>query len=287
MIKIFKIIAMIGIKKRRYPSPNNRNNPKNPNNPIKGFTISEMLIVTTIIAFLTAAGIKTYFSERDRYEFNNALVKTIGIFKTARNLAITSSPVYISQSIGNVIPADGYGVHINLDPNPASEDDLPVMTLFANLGSGAEKADYQNDDDPNTFNVGTNTSDRIIETYEIPRQVIFQFFQFDVTESAGQPDTGLVDKWSSIPATPLISEPDKTEAVVIFKPPLADTLIRGPAGVNHADKTFSDDNDFDNLETLGMKFRNPYVPETSPKRCQGIYLNRIKTFPEITHSDCT
>jgi len=249
---------------------------------IKGFTISEMVIVTIIIAILTSAGIKTYFSERDRYEFNNALVKTIGIFKTARNLAITSSPVYISQSIGNVIPADGYGVHINLDPDPASEDDLPVMTLFANLGSGAEKADYQNDDDPNTFNVGFS-NDKVIETYEIPRQVIFEFFQFDKGDG-----NGLIDKWSFIPATPTIFEPDKTEAVVIFKPPLAYTLIRGPAGTNHAnDKTFLDDSDFDALETLGLKFFNPYAPETSPKRCQFIYLNRIKTFPEITHSDCT
>ena len=243
-----------------------------------GFTISEMLIVTTIIAFLMSAGIKTYIGERDRYEFINSMVKIISIFKTARNLAITSSPIYINASIGNVIPADGYGVHINMDPDPASADDLPVITLFANLGSGPDKIKYQNDDDPNTFNIGF-TNDRVIETYEIPRQVVFEYFQFDE-------GSGLVDKWGQ-EAVDKPFEPNKTEAVVIFKPPLADTLIRGPEGTNHNNKTFTADDPNIVLETLGIKLRNPTVSETSPKRCQLIYLNRIKTFPEITNNDCT
>lgn len=240
----------------------------------KAFTISEMLIVTTVMAFLMTAGIKTYFSERDRYEFNNALLKMTNIFKTAKNLATTSSPVYINSTIGNVIPADGYGVHINIDPDPARTDDLPVMTLFANLGGpGGEKKDYQNDDDPNTFNVGFS-SDQVIETYEIPHQLIINYFIFDGT-----------DQWGKNPISNLF-EPNKTEAIVFFRPPMAETLIRGPSGLTHNDKTFITDNAYMNIETLGIRILNINVPETSPARCQFIYLNRIKTFPELTSGAC-
>ena len=207
---------------------------------IRGFTLAEMLLVTIIIAVLFGIGYRTYYRERDRFEFNNSFTQMMSIIKTARNYATTSHSIYIDEITGNVIPADGYGVHINLQP----EADEPHFTLFANL-----------DDDPNTFDPD---DDPVIEKYRLPKQVRFQYFLFNG-----------VEQWDPDGDPP---GPDETEAVIIFKPPLAETFIG--------------DNDSSELEELGMRFFNPEAPEDSPKRCQYININRVKTFPELEYSDC-
>lgn len=214
----------------------------------KGFTIAEMFLVVAIMAVIFAISARTYYRERDRVEFNNSFIKMLEIFKTTRNYATTSHSVYVSNL--NVIPADGYGVYINLEP-VGSED--AHFTLFANLGSGPSHEEYQNDESPNAFDL----NDKVIETYRLPKQVRFQYFIFDEDI-----------KWGGEP-----EGPTATEAVIIFKPPLADAFVG--------------DNAFQELNEVGMRFLNPEAPEDSPKKCQYININRVKTFPELEYSDCS
>ena len=218
----------------------------------RGFTIAEMFLVAITMIVLFSIGTRTYYRERDRFEFNNAFTEMLEIIKTARNYAITSYSIYVPtlpSDERNIIPVDGYGVHINLQP----QENKPHFTLFANKGTGTTKEDFQYDDDPNTF----DTNDEVIKTYRLPKQVRFQYFIF-----------GEDIKWGGDP-----KGPTATEAVIIFKPPLADTFIGN--------------NDEIGLNELRMRFFNPEAPEESPKRCQYIRINRVKTFAQLEYSDCS
>ncbi len=212
----------------------------------KGFTISELIIVITVMAFLTVIGGRVYYTERNRFEFNNAFIEMLGIIKTARNYATTSQAYYVDDNIKNVIPIDGYGVRIKLN---AATDELD-FTLFANLGSGNYYEDYQNDDYPDRF----DNNDQTIKTYHLPKQVIFRSFYFNGNE-----------QWNGEEEIP-----SATEAVIIFKPPMAEAFLGNNAGGS--------------LEELRIKFINPDAPEVSPKKCLFIRINRIKTFPELRYS---
>ena len=212
----------------------------------KGFTIAELIIVTTIMAVLMSIGGRIYFDERDRFEFNNAFVEMMGVIKTARNYATTSQSYHIDGM--NVIPIDGYGVNINFEP----EEDEPNFKLFANLGPGPLYEDYQNDDFPNRFYNDNN--DKVMETYTLPKQVIFRSFYFDEEEQWDEEE----------------EEPTATEAIIIFKPPMGDAFLG--------------DKNENPMEELLIKFINPDAEEESPKKCVFLRINRIKTFPEIMYS---
>ena len=256
---IFKIFEIIGINKmRRRNSPNNHNGHNNLNNPNKkGFTIAEMIMVVLIISALTIISGRTYFTERDRFEFNNAFIEMTGMIKEARNLATTSQSVYISAIKKNVVPADGYGIYINLEP----DQDKPHFTLFANLGPGADYEDYLNEDSEENARIFDN-NDKIIKTFTIPSQVQFHSFYFDDLWKWDEEDL------------PNPAAPNATEAVIIFKPPLAETLIGNNDTVNPEE-----------LDKLGLKFFNPAADDNSPKKCIFIRFNRIKTFPAIEYDN--
>lgn len=221
----------------------------------KGFTIAEMLIVTIILGVLFSIGTRTYFRERDRFEFNNAFTKILSIIKTARNFASTSRPVYIEAEDRNIIPADGYGVYIKIDPTGNNS----FFTLFANTDGLNIK-----DDKPNRF----DQNDKEIESYRLPKKVDFRSFDFDDLNDV--PDLGLVEQWT---ATPSPGIPSQTEAVIIFRPPLAQTFI----GNN-----LLNPNDIE-IDELRMNFINPAAPDVSPKKCQFISIKRAKTFPELRY----
>ncbi|MBN2096155.1 hypothetical protein JW752_02015 [Candidatus Peregrinibacteria bacterium] len=219
-----------------------------------GFTIAEMFIVTIIAGILMTIGGRIYFEERDRFDFNEAFIQMTGMLTDARNFANTSQGIYVDTLGQNLIPADGYGVYIKLEPDP---DTMSTFTLFANLGAGPDHEGYQNDDndsDAKRF----DGNDRVIRTFEIPGNLLhFHSFYFD-------------GEWKWDTDEP--EEPTATEAVVIYTPPLADTFIGDNSGA------------MDSMEELGMKFFNPAAPEDSAKKCQFIRINRIKTFPALEYS---
>jgi prepilin-type N-terminal cleavage/methylation domain-containing protein len=204
----------------------------------KGFTIAEMLIVIIILGTLMGIGTRTYYRERDRYEFNQGLIKVMGIIKTTRNFAATSYPIYVGGGTTPTIPVDGYGIHIDLTPDV----DQPHFTVFGNTGT-----------EENQFDLG----DEILETYRLPQ--IIEFFSFFYNDE---------EKYD-----PGNSKPTETEAVIIFKPPLAETYLG--------------DNSLLKMDELRLKFHNPIVPPESIKEYQCIIINAVKTFPEIIDGNCT
>lgn len=220
--------------------------------------MAEMMIVTIIIAILSTIGMNTYRNERNRVEVNNALIQMTGMIKTARNMATTSTSFYVGTPFDkNYIPIDGYGIHINLVPAV----DEPHFILFANIDPATPGGP---DDLPNEYDPTGATADPIIETYRLPRQLDFHAFFFD--ESPG--DGNLVKEWDDDEEDP---RPAGTrQAVIIFKPPLADTFIG--------------DNGTKVVEEIAMKFINLEAQPGSPKACPTIRINRIKTFPELDYN---
>ncbi len=220
-----------------------------------GFTIAEIFIVTLIAAILMSIGGRVYFQERDRFEFNEAFIQMTGMLTDARNFASTSHSVYVDGLGEKLIPADGYGVYIKLEPDPNINS---TFTLFANLGEGSSYEEYQNDESEKNAKKRFDDDDKILRTFEIPGNLVnFESFYFDGT-------------WQWDTDEP--EGPTATEAVVIYTPPLADTFI----GDNSLGMT-------DSMEELGMKFFNPAAPEDSPKKCQFIRINRVKTFPALEY----
>ncbi|MCK5612997.1 type II secretion system protein [Candidatus Pacearchaeota archaeon] len=219
-----------------------------------GFTIAEMLIVTIIIGILSTIGTRTYYTERNRFEFNNALTKTTGIIKTARNMATSSQAIYSNIAGKQIVPRNGYGVYINLEP----AEDEPHFTLFASLGD--------ENNDVKRFDKGVLSgpdleADYIMETYRLPKQAEFHYFIYDNNV-----------EWDNDLDPPAATA---TEAVIFFRPPLADTYVGSNATVA------------EDLEKLGMRFFNIYSNEGSSKACQTINLTRVQTFPIIEGSDCS
>ncbi len=231
------------------------------NSRSSGFTMAEMLIVTIIIGILSTVGTRTYYTERDRFEFNNSLTQMLSIIKTARNMATSSQSVFSSIAGKQIVPLNGYGVYINLIPT----DDEPHFTLFASLG----------DDDKNVklFDKGILTGsdleiDYIIETYRLPKQAEFQYFIYDD-----------VIRWDNGNSNQ-DPEPTATEAVIFFRPPLSDTYV-GSNSIPQGESEIKD------LEKLEMRFFNINARENSSKACQTIDIIRVKTFPTIKHTNCS
>lgn len=219
----------------------------------RGFTIAEMLLVLIIIGLLMSIGARTYYKERDRFVYNDSLTKVLLLIRSARDSATSSRGVPIGGK--NVVPPSGYGVYINLEPLTGE----PNFTLFASTTA----LDPANPVLNTKFNKSTDT---ILDTLRLPGQIHFQFFKFN-QGSAWE------EKWTKVGAD---YQHTATEAVILFRPPLAESYIAG--GVSG---TYSD------LQDIGMRFFNPDSPVESPKRCQYITFNKIRTFAEISYSDCT
>ena len=212
-----------------------------------GFTLAEMIIVLAILSIMTTIGIQTFIAERDRFEFNNALVKTMQLVKTVRTYSTTSYPVYSGGK--NIVPSEGYGIQVNLDPVRGQS----TLKLFANTGT-----------DPNQWDAG----DVSLETYTLPKQIIFKYFWF---KKDGGTDTKM---WKAATTNPPIEPagPTATVATLIFKPPLGNMLITDSQVPPLP------------LEQMSLQFENPASDATGPKKCQKIIINRVREFPEITYS---
>ena len=186
-----------------------------------------MLLVIAIIGILFGIGMNGYRSQRDNFIFNDSLSRVLTLIKTARNYAITSRAAYIDGVA--TIPPDGYGVDIRRSGTPGQS----VLTLFANTGN--------TDANANRF----DPADHVEETYTLPIQTNFEALLKN-------------DKTTAI---------DGSEAVIIFRPPLANTFISN----NQAPD--------DPVNTLFMQFTNRATAATQRKHF--ISINRTAGFPEL------
>lgn len=227
----------------------------------RGFTIAEMLTVTIVIAILASIGSRTYFIERDRFEYNESFNQLLGMIETARNAAIAHQSVFDVSQGKQVVPPNGYGVYIQLSPSSAE----PHFTLFASLGD--------DDQNPQTYNtrfdrgVAAKDPDVVVETYRLPPAVSFQFMLFDADgkglKEMLQPDAQAAAQFS----------PSKKETVIFFRPPLAETYLGDQSGQA--------------LQALRLRFFNPKAPAASPKRCSFVSIQRLQGFAQLSHSDCS
>lgn len=192
----------------------------------RGFTLTEMLIVIGIIGVLFGISSNLYRTERDRFIFNDSLSRVLTLIQTARNYATTSRAAYNPADGTSVIPAEGYGVDIRRSATPGES----TLTLFANTSAEGAEA--------NRFGTGDLTE----ETYTIPTQTVFE---------------GILPELKTAATI--------GEAVILFRPPLADTFIS-----NNGDTT---------INTLYLRFSNRLTSATQKKRF--ISINRTAGFPEL------
>lgn len=151
-----------------------------------GFTIAEFIIVVGIIGVIFAFSSTTFRTQRDNFSYNDSLGKVLDIIKTARNYAITSKGYWDDATSKSIIPKEGYGVFIDKDGK--------TLTLFANISIGNNNL-YQYD-----------AGDVVLESYELPDSANFTDI---VGVNANGADVTMTD----------------SQAVIIFRPPLADTFI--------------------------------------------------------------
>jgi prepilin-type N-terminal cleavage/methylation domain-containing protein len=193
----------------------------------KGYTLGELIVVMAIVGIIAAIGLNTYGKQRELTRFNDSLSKTLSIIQTARTYASTSRSAYDTAGILNV-PREGYGVYFNKTNKQ--------VILFANVKAGT-------DQEKNIYNSGSG-NDTIEETYTLPDNVNLERF---------------LDGETPFPT-------DKNEAVIIFRPPLADVTITD----NNALTLTS-------INTLRLQFSR--VGAESVKKF--IRINKTAGFPEI------
>jgi len=220
-----------------------------------GFTLAEMIIVMGILAIMATMGTRTYFTERDRFEFSNALIKTMQLVKAVRTYATTSYPIYIDREgfTQSIVPLNGYGIRALLDKDTKKF----TLTVFANVdtGSGTGLGRYQNDNYPQKL----DEDDIILETYTLPKQIVFRYFYFDD-----------VMKWKVDPNEPEKTGPTAFEATMVFRPPLGELTLMEATSSNP-------------MNELGLEFQNPALEAEGPKKCQRIKINKVKMFPELMY----
>lgn len=223
-----------------------------------GFTIAEMLIVTIVMGILFGIASRTYFDERNRFLVNEAFNQMVGMINTARNAATSGQTIFSPDDNMNLVPPSGYGIYIDLNP----ADGEPHFTLFASIGD--------DDNQPDTFNnafdklIPATHKDIVLETYRLPAQLNFQFLSFDT-------GSGYQEKWY---LQNQAAVQDATEAVIFFRPPLAEAFIANNASTPLA------------LEQLKMRFFNPLLPENSNHRCPVVEFNRLRGFPVLSYTNC-
>jgi len=78
----------------------------------KGFTVIELLVVTSIIALMSALILTNYRTGERRYAFNQAVQKLVSDFRKAQGMAISGAGIEGKYC--------GYGIYINPSATPDS-----------------------------------------------------------------------------------------------------------------------------------------------------------------------
>jgi prepilin-type N-terminal cleavage/methylation domain-containing protein len=249
---------------------NHLNHRKTRNNPNqKGYTLAEMVIVLGVMAILFTIGAQSYLQQRDRFEFNAALYRIMQLVRNIRTYATSTTPIAVPK-VGNVIPVDGYGIQFKMSTEPGKS----TLTTFANLAPGNPTQPHTTGDESiNRFNV---PGDVKIESYTIPKQMLFKKLWFQKMATADQPaDPKPLAQYNS---TGEDKGPTALEGIAFFKPPMADSWIVG-FGKTSPSVAIP-------LTNLQVEFENPEIPEGGAKKCLKITLNVVKTFPELSYSNC-
>ncbi len=206
----------------------------------KGFTLVEILIVAGIVSLLTTFVFINFSQQRKYLQYNNTLTEILSLIKTARSYAISSRAVYdTSQAPGNetYIPPNGYGVYIEQSANPGESS----VILFANTN------------DTGVFENQYDDADIIEESITITGDSVFDTFEL-------------------INLSPASSTPT-TRGVIIFRPPLADTLI---ADNGEPDNITVEPTIYDTLSTSFYR-----QGSTTTASGETISINSTSGFPEI------
>ena len=178
-----------------------------------GFTLAELVVVVIVLGILGTMSFRTYLDMIQRQEFDNALNMIVEMIQTARNDAVTSHAVYTTdQPTTPVIPPEGYGVYLNLTPPEGGAQ----VIVFANTSADTREKASQFDPD-----------DLILDGFKLAPSVVFdKLFKLEAGQTVA-PDAGIEAG---------------AEAVILFKPPFAETFIsnnKDPADVNNSIDTLS------------------------------------------------
>jgi prepilin-type N-terminal cleavage/methylation domain-containing protein len=218
----------------------------------KGFTMIEMLVVVIIIALVASIGTSAYRNQQAHVRHTDSIVKVLSMIKQARNYAVSSRSIYdrdLCEGVESYVPEEGYGVYISRSDDAG----MSRIVLFANTEADDESEANQYDEI-----VGAPcVSDLIEEEYFLPGE----------TELIGLS----VDK--AIPNhTPISYMGGATddEAVIIFRPPIADTTLAVNNPVPGPLFTLSD---------LYLQFGR--VAADVSISSQYIHINSIAGFPEV------
>lgn len=213
---------------------------------IKGYTIIEMLIVITIITIVASIGVNTYQAQRKQTQYNDSILKVLTMIKTARNYAVSSRSVFDECNIGkeSYVPPEGYGVYINQNETLGQSR----FVLFANteIDNAIEMAQFEEEIDP-------CASDLIEEEYFLHDGTIF---------------SGLLTDLES--RTPL--NLNANEAVIIFRPPLAEAYIAANDHPPIVESLIEPDD-------LYLEFNQVNRDDIAPFKY--IHINRVAGFPEM------
>ena len=203
-----------------------------------------MLVVIVIIILVLSFGFNTYQSQRKYVRYNEGISKILTLIKTAKNYAVISRSVLDeSKNPGeeSYVPKEGYGIYIE----KGEGQNASKVILFANT-------QIENEEEKNQYDAG----DILEEEYILDPQV------------------NLVGLWKDLelPEHTALSDTEKNKAVIIFRPPLADTLI---AVNNHPLK-----DELKKLDDLYLEFRQRDTPEGIPSLY--IHINQISGIAEMS-----
>lgn len=99
-----------------------------------GYTLSELLIVITIIGIITFSIINVFSRQRVFVQYNEETIKVLSLVKLARNYASTNRSVY--ENAENIVPEGGYGIYIERSSTPGQSR----LILFANTSTEEARA---------------------------------------------------------------------------------------------------------------------------------------------------
>lgn len=220
----------------------------------KGFTLVELIVVIVMISTMTAVAIPGFMRGLRSARFEKVVGEVVVLFEKARTQALASE-INSNQKIS----LGGYGVYLDFTSatppiNPTNQqavlfvDDYnAARTASVNVGYGDDIA-IANRVMPD--GVYTPGSDSVLTTIEINNPAYIQM-------------TGL--KGNNLSDGSLWDTASGNTITVIFKPPFAETTIKGSGGVN--------------LKSFEVEFKS-----ATENTFRTIKLNRATTTPQVTKS---